>query len=84
MFKAKVFVTLREGILDPQGKAVKDSLISLGYDEVNETRIGKYIELNLAVDKYSIAEERLKEVCEKLLVNMVIEEYRYELIEVEE
>lgn len=82
MFKAKVYVTLREGILDPQGKAVKDSLLSLGYDETGEVRIGKYIELNLNVEKYSVAEERLKEMCERLLANTVIEDYRYEISEV--
>ncbi len=82
MFKAKVYVTLREGILDPQGKAVRDSLISLGYDETKEVRIGKFIELELNVDKYSVAEERLKEMCEKLLANTVIEDYKFELSEV--
>ncbi|MGD9679098.1 MAG: phosphoribosylformylglycinamidine synthase subunit PurS [Vulcanibacillus sp.] len=84
MFKAKVYVTLRENILDPQGKAVKDSLLFLGYDETAEVRIGKYIELNLKVEELSVAEERLKEMCERLLANTVIEDYRYEISEVTE
>ncbi len=82
MYKAKVYVTLREGILDPQGKAVRDSLISLGYDETKEVRISKFIELELDVDKYDVAEERLKEMCEKLLANTVIEDFSFEIEEV--
>ncbi|OEF99478.1 phosphoribosylformylglycinamidine synthase [Vulcanibacillus modesticaldus] len=82
MFKANVYVTLRTGVLDPQGKAVRESLLSLGYDETQEVRIGKFIELTLDVDKYEVAKERVREMCEKLLVNTVIEDYRFELKEV--
>ncbi len=84
MFKAKVYVTLKEGVLDPQGKAVKGSLLALGYDETDEVRIGKFIELTLQANKYDVAEERLKEMCEKLLANTVIEDYKFELEEVTE
>lgn len=82
MFKAKVYVTLKNGILDPQGKAVKGSLLSLGYDETEEVRISKFIELNLNVAQYSVAKERVKEMCEKLLANTVIEDYHFQLEEV--
>jgi len=82
MYKAKIYVTLKVDILDPQGKAIKQSLLTLGYDETKEVRLGKYIELVLNVDLYDVAVERVKEMCEKLLANTVIEDYRYELEEV--
>lgn len=82
MFKATVYVTLRESVLDPQGNAVKDSLHTLGYDEVGDVRIGKYMELEIRITDRAAAEERVKEMCEKLLANTVIEDYRYELQEV--
>lgn len=81
MFKATVYVTLKESVLDPQGSAVKGSLHSLGFDEVRDVRIGKYMEVELAVDSRQAAEERLTEMCEKLLANTVIEDYRFEIVE---
>ncbi|WP_047152447.1 phosphoribosylformylglycinamidine synthase subunit PurS [Aneurinibacillus tyrosinisolvens] len=81
MFKAVVYVTLRESVLDPQGNAVQGSLHSLGFDEVKDVRIGKYMELELDVNSREAAEERLTEMCEKLLANTVIEDYRFELAE---
>lgn len=81
MFKATVYVTLRESVLDPQGNAVQDSLHSLGYDEVGEVRIGKYMELEINSDVQKNAEERVKDMCEKLLANTVIEDYRFDLNE---
>ncbi|GEN35644.1 MULTISPECIES: phosphoribosylformylglycinamidine synthase subunit PurS [Aneurinibacillus] len=81
MFKAVVYVTLKESVLDPQGNAVKGSLHSLGFDEVNDVRIGKYMEVELDVANRETAEERLTEMCEKLLANTVIEDYRFELVE---
>ncbi|WP_134699684.1 phosphoribosylformylglycinamidine synthase subunit PurS [Ammoniphilus sp. YIM 78166] len=82
MFKATVYVTLRESVLDPQGVAVQGSLHSLGFDEVGNIRIGKYMELEVNLKDKAAAEERVKEMCEKLLANTVIEDYRYELQEV--
>ncbi|MDR7000252.1 phosphoribosylformylglycinamidine synthase subunit PurS [Neobacillus niacini] len=79
MFKAIVYVTLRESVLDPQGNAVHESLHSLGYDEVGEVRIGKYMELEVNSEEQKMAEERVKDMCEKLLANTVIEDYRFEL-----
>jgi phosphoribosylformylglycinamidine synthase subunit PurS len=81
MFKAVVYVTLKESVLDPQGNAVQGSLHSLGFDEVKDVRIGKYMELELNVNSREAAEERLAEMCEKLLANTVIEDYRFELVE---
>ncbi|MDQ6598431.1 phosphoribosylformylglycinamidine synthase subunit PurS [Bacillus salipaludis] len=79
MFKAIVYVTLRESVLDPQGNAVHESLHSLGYDEVGEVRIGKYMELEVNSEDHKMAEERVRDMCEKLLANTVIEDYRFEL-----
>jgi len=75
MFKVKVYVTLRESILDPAGTAVKGSLHKLGFEEVQNVRIGKYIELT--VDK--VDEAQIKAMCEKLLANTVMEDYRIEV-----
>ncbi|MBM7651205.1 phosphoribosylformylglycinamidine synthase subunit PurS [Neobacillus cucumis] len=79
MFKATVYVTLRESVLDPQGNAVQDSLHSLGYDEVGEVRIGKYMELEINSEDQNKAEQRVKDMCEKLLANTVIEDYRFDV-----
>lgn len=77
--KATVYVTVKENVLDPQGKAVRSSLHSLGFDEVGEVRIGKYMELTLDTNDKAVAEERVRTMCEKLLANTVIEDYRFEL-----
>ena len=77
--KAKVYVTLKQGVLDPQGQAVARALGRLGFSEVKDARIGKYIEVQLADDVKDI-EGHLKQMCEKLLANTVIEEYRYEIV----
>jgi phosphoribosylformylglycinamidine synthase len=78
--KAKVYVTLKEGVLDPQGQTVARSLAGLGYPEVKDARIGKYIELDLEDQKdRKKLEARLKKMCDELLANPVIESYRVEL-----
>ena len=77
--KARVYVTLKKSVLDPQGKTVQHALSSLGFNEVKDVRMGKYIELELgAVDKTQ-AEKKIKMMCEKVLANTVIEEFRYEI-----
>lgn len=81
MYKVKVYITLRESVLDPQGSAVQSSLHALTYNEVQEVRIGKYMELTLAKNEKDV-DLRVKEMCEKLLANTVIEDYRYEIEEV--
>jgi len=77
---AKIYVTLKKGVLDPQGQAVARSLARLGFDEVKEARIGKYIEVKLDGDRAS-ARDRVEKMCKDLLANTVIEEYRYEIVE---
>lgn len=80
MFKVKVYVSLRESVLDPQGEAVKSSLHSLNYEEVTSIRIGKYMELEVEKSDREI-EEVVNEICSRLLANPVIEDYRYEIEE---
>ena len=77
--KAKVYVTLKKSVLDPQGKAVQHALATMGFQEVKDVRMGKYIELDLGNTDKAQAESKIKTMCEKLLANTVIEEYRYEL-----
>ena len=77
--KAKVHVTLKQGILDPQGKAIEHALDSLGFRNAANVRVGKYMELDLDEKDKAKAEAQVKQMCEKLLANTIIEEYRYEL-----
>ncbi len=77
--KAKIHVTLKQGILDPQGKAIEHALDSLGFKNVANVRVGKYMELDLDQSDMAKAEAEVKGMCEKLLANTIIEEYRYEL-----
>ncbi|MEZ5939436.1 MAG: phosphoribosylformylglycinamidine synthase subunit PurS [Hyphomonadaceae bacterium] len=79
--RARVHVSLKQGVLDPQGKAVGDALERLGFNEVGEVRVGKTIELELADGlNQADAEARVKEMCEKLLANTVVERYTVELV----
>jgi phosphoribosylformylglycinamidine synthase PurS subunit len=77
--KARVFVTLKSGVLDPQGKAIGHALQGLGFREVGDVRQGKIIDIELAERDAAHARSRLKEMCEKLLANTVIEKYEIEL-----
>jgi phosphoribosylformylglycinamidine synthase len=77
--KARVFVTLKNGVLDPQGKAIGHALNNLGFDSVGEVRQGKVIDVELAERDEAVARARLKDMCEKLLANTVIEKYEFEL-----
>ena len=77
--KARVYVTMKQGILDPQGKAIQASLQSLGYDGVREVRAGRYLEIELADCPREAAMTLVRELCDRLLANPVIEEYRFEL-----
>ncbi len=76
--KARVVVTLKKSVLDPQGQAVARALASLGFDEVKDVRLGKIIELDLGDAKPGEEKARIQQMCEKLLANTVIEEYRIE------
>ncbi|MFB6468565.1 phosphoribosylformylglycinamidine synthase subunit PurS [Cytobacillus sp. Hz8] len=80
MYKVKVYVTLRESVLDPQGTAVKNSLHTLKYKNVADVRIGKYMELTIEKSDRNI-EEVVNEICDRVLANTVIEDYRFEIEE---
>ncbi len=78
--KARVHITLKDGVLDPQGKAIANALGSLGFSGVDEVRQGKYIEIDLAETDRQAAEATVREMCEKLLANTVIENYAIEMV----
>jgi phosphoribosylformylglycinamidine synthase PurS subunit len=77
--KARVFVTLKNGVLDPQGKAIGHALNNLGFACVGEVRQGKMIEIELGLTDQAKARAELKDMCEKLLANTIIEKYEIEL-----
>lgn len=79
--KAKVHVTLKNGVLDPQGKAIQHALGSLGFGGVDEVRQGKFIELDLAETDRAKAKEAVEAMCRQLLANTVIENYSIDLAE---
>ena len=78
--KAKIHITLKNGVLDPQGKAIETALDHLGFSGVNEARQGKFIELELTETSKEKAEKQVAEMCEKLLANTVVENYSFELV----
>lgn len=80
MTKVNVYVTLRESVVDPEGTATKEALQNLGYKEVGNVRVGRLIELELDETVTDI-DKRVKEMCDELLINKVIEDYRYEIEE---
>jgi phosphoribosylformylglycinamidine synthase len=77
--RVKIFVSLKRGVLDPQGKAIERSLHSLGYGEARDVRVGKYIELDIDAQSRGSVEARIREMCDKLLANPVIEDYRFDI-----
>ena len=81
--KAVVYVTLKSGVLDPQGQAVSGTLGRLGFDEIADVRVGKYIELEIEPPSGDVTREatidRVTQMCERLLANTVIEDYRIEI-----
>jgi phosphoribosylformylglycinamidine synthase len=79
--RARVFITPKKGVLDPQGKAVEHSLHTLGFPEARDVRLGKYVELSLEENDRERARQRTDEMCRKLLANGVIEDYRFEIEE---
>ena len=79
--KAKVYVTLKKSISDPKGAAVKASLNQLGWQEVQEVRMGKYIEIEIQDMPKEQAEKKVQAMCEKLLANEVMETYQIEIVE---
>ncbi len=77
--KARIKVTLKNGVLDPQGKAIENALEGLGFDGVDNVRQGKFLELELAESDEAEARRAVEQMCEKLLANTVIENYEIEL-----
>ncbi|HMS33704.1 MAG TPA: phosphoribosylformylglycinamidine synthase subunit PurS [Ignavibacteria bacterium] len=79
MYTSKINISIRKTILDPQGKAVEHSLKSLGFDSIEDTRIGKYIELKINAKSKKEAEKISEDACKKLLANSVMEDYSFEV-----
>tara|TARA_B100000676_G_scaffold306779_1_gene363759 strand:+ start:1175 stop:1423 length:249 start_codon:yes stop_codon:yes gene_type:complete len=82
MLIAKIHITLKEEVSDPQGMTVKSSLSRIGLNNIQSVRIGKYIEVTLDTDSHKDAENNVKVMCEELLVNPVIEQYTFEITHV--
>jgi phosphoribosylformylglycinamidine synthase subunit PurS len=78
-YQAQIYVTLRPSVLDPAGTAVQSGIRHMGYDNVGPVRIGKYIELSLSADSEAAAREELDKICDQLLSNPVVENYRFDL-----
>ncbi|MCI0468035.1 MAG: phosphoribosylformylglycinamidine synthase subunit PurS [Beijerinckiaceae bacterium] len=78
--KARVIVTLKDGLLDPQGKAIEGALRSLGLDGVESVRQGKIFDIELAAIDRTAADHLLREACEKLLANQIVENFRVEIV----
>ena len=81
MIKAQVHVTLKKGILDPQGTTISKSISTLGFDGVSEVRVGKYFELIIKTLPKAELEEKVNAICDKLLANPNIENYRWKIVE---
>jgi phosphoribosylformylglycinamidine synthase subunit PurS len=79
--KARIKITLKPGVLDPQGKAIQNALGALGFAGVDEVRQGKYIEVRLTEGDAEKAKAQVERMCETLLANMVIENYAFELVQ---
>ena len=78
--KARIHITLKNGVLDPQGKAIQQALAGLGFDAVEDVRQGKYIEVELSESDTGAARATVSDMCEKLLANTVIENYDIEIV----
>ena len=78
--KARIHVTLKSGILDPQGKAIEHALETLGFKNAGNVRMGKYLELDVNEKDKAKAEAEVKSMCEKLLANTVVEKYSVEMV----
>jgi phosphoribosylformylglycinamidine synthase PurS subunit len=77
--KARIRITLKNGVLDPQGKAIQNALAGLGFSGIEEVRQGKYIEVDLAATEEAAARAEVDRMCRELLANLVIEDYAFEL-----
>ena len=77
--KAKIIITPKKAVLDPQGKTVQSALAHMGYSEVGDVHVGKYIEIELTGADKSAAQKQINDACHKILSNPVIEDYRFEI-----
>lgn len=77
--KFKIFVTLKPSVLDPQGEAIKSVALNKGINNISEVRQGKFFEVDIAEENQIQAEEKIKQICNELLCNSVIENFKYEL-----
>jgi len=84
MYNVKVYVTYKESILDPQGDAVRGAVHRMGFDEIDDIRIGKYFEIKVSRHDERFVESFIETVCDKLLANVVMETYSYDIEEVKE
>ena len=76
---AKIYITLKKDVLDPQGSVIANSLRSLGFNNIEDVRQGKFIEVKLNTENKETANKQLNEMCERLLANLVIEDYKVEI-----
>ena len=76
---AKIYITLKKDVLDPQGSVIANSLKSLGFNNIEDVRQGKFIEIKLDSENKESANKQINEMCEKLLANLVIEDYKVEI-----
>jgi phosphoribosylformylglycinamidine synthase len=81
-FRATVQITLRPSVLDPQGVAVRAGLQQMGYVQVEEVRVGKYVQMELEAESEELARQQVNQISDKLLANPVIENYRFDLVAV--
>lgn len=82
MFKVKIYISLKEGVADPQGITIKNALDSLGYSGIERVRYGKYLQVYLKNSDKKKLQKKIDDMCKKILVNPVIESYEYEIEEV--
>ena len=81
-YLAKIYITLKPAVNDPQGVTVCGALKNLGFNTPTDVRVGKYLEISLGAESEEVAEHQVDDMCKKLLANMVIEQYRFDLEEV--
>jgi len=79
MWSVNIFINLKKGVLDAQGAATQNALESLGFGEVKEVRIGKYINIKIEAKTQKIVSQRIEEMCKKLLANSLIEDFSYKI-----
>ncbi|MEM7617603.1 MAG: phosphoribosylformylglycinamidine synthase subunit PurS [Pseudomonadota bacterium] len=77
--KARIYISLKNGVFDPNANAIESSLVNLGFNDINNLKIGKFIDIDIANDNMEEATEQLTKMCDKLLANNVIEDYKIEL-----